>query len=199
MKTLIVHKNKIVSILTMFSIVLLMLTAVPAIAAEFEVGTQFGISHLVDENDYSSASVTLLAVPSGEIGSVPASPYLTWFPSKQLAIRPEFSFATSRSSTSYTTNALYLGGRFEFYLSSHEASNPYGLIRGSMMAITSDYDDLTRLRLGIGAGYQWRIRDNYVFRAEGQYLRALVEDETINGFSFLIGLGVRFGKNSDQQ
>ena len=48
MKMLVVNKNKILSILTMFA--LLLLTTVPALGTtEFEVGTQFGISYIIPE------------------------------------------------------------------------------------------------------------------------------------------------------
>lgn len=211
MKT--VNGKSIVSILTMFGLLsffLLFLPLVPAMAANFEIGTQFGISHLMSEIDSGSSSVTILRVPSGEIGTVPASPYLTWFPNKQYAIRPEFGFTMLRLSSSYTflgettdidstTKSLYLGGRFEFYLSSHEVSSPYGLIRGSMTTTFFDSDtNPTTLRFGVGGGYQWRIRNNYILRAEGQYLRAFAEDEegeNVNGFTFIIGIGIRFGSN----
>lgn len=54
-----------------------------------------------------------------------------------------------------TTKFLYLGGRFELYLSSHEVSNPYGLTRVSMTTTCDDGDtNPTTLRLGVGGGYQ---------------------------------------------
>ena len=132
----------IVSILTVFGFaffVSLILTLVPAMAADFEIVTQFGISHLIPEIDNGSSSVTILRVPSGEMGTVPASPYLTWFPNKQYGVRPEFSFTMLRLSSSYTflgettdidstTKSLYLGGRFEFYLSSHEVSSSLSML-----------------------------------------------------------------------
>ena len=209
MKTLVVNRNKIVSILAMFAF--LVLATAPALANEFEFGTQFGVSHLVPETDYGSSSVTLLRVPSGDIGSALSSPYLTWFPNKQFAVRPEFSLTMLRLSQSYTTFfggaeedhstviTPHLGCRFEFYLSSYEVSNPYGLIWGSTTAIFDEDDDYATQRLGVGVGYQWRIGDNYVLRAEGKYLRAFAEDENVNGFTFVIGIGARFGSNRNQQ
>lgn len=215
MKTLVVNQKNIGTSLPILGFVLLaslLLATVPTLANEFEVGSQFSIiSHVVPDTDDDSSSVTSVVVPPlGEIGSLFASPYITWFPSKQFAIRPEFSVGVLRRSYSYTffgetgdfnatTNILYLGGRFEFYLSRYDVSNPYVLVGGSMTTAFSDDDSDSAIQLSVGAGYQWQIRDNYALRAEGQYLRTLAEDENVNGFRFVMGLGFRFGKNTDQQ
>ena len=66
MKTLVVKKNKIVSILTMLAF--LVLATVPAMATEFEFGTQFGISHIIASDDYDdTASFTFTQIPGGLI------------------------------------------------------------------------------------------------------------------------------------
>ena len=109
----------------------LVLTIVPTFATEFEIGTGFGISHLVTDadDDSISISITNANIPSATayVGSSPTALYATWFPSKQFAIGPEFSFG--RISVSIddefwedeetgSTTTLYLGGRAAYFLQS---------------------------------------------------------------------------------
>ena len=207
MKMLVVNRNKIVSILTMFAF--LILAAVPAMATEFEFGTQFGISHLIlEDDDLFSTSITYTQIPSTlvHIGSSPTSLYATWFPNKQFAIGPEFSLGRMSVSEEYwgeteteSLTTLHLGGRAALFLLSHSVSSPYVLGRVSQTIFSSEDGNLTITGIGIGAGYQWRIGPAFVLRAEGQYQRLWVsvddaEDENANEFSLTIGIGTRFGK-----
>ena len=211
MKTLVVNKNKIVSILTMFA--LLVLATVPAMATEFEIGTQFGISRLSPSGDDAlfTTSLSYARLPSGtflDIGSTPTSLYVTWFPNKRFAIGPEFSFGRTSVSVTFLDETetesiikLHLGGRAAFFLSSHSASSPYVLARFSQTTIIGEeshsFDEAESLRsFGGGVGYQWRIGSASTLRAEGLYQRLLIadEDDSINEFSLRIGIGTRFGK-----
>ena len=214
MKTLVVKKNKTVSILTMF--VFLLLATVPALGAtEFEVGTRFGISHLVpdtaDDSFSTSTRITFTSIPSAiaNIGSSPPALYATWFPSKQLAIGPEFSFGRMSISeeyeflgesetTSESITTLYLGCRAAYFLQSHAVSNPYVMGRVSGTIISLGDESETMIGIGIGLGYQWRIRAAFVLRAEAQYQRVLVENENANEFSLTVGIGTRFGNSKSQ-
>ena len=214
MKTLVGNKNKIVSILTMFTF--LILAAVPVMATEFEFGTQFGISHLIPEGD-DSTSLTYTRLPSGtfflDIGSSPTSLYATWFPNKQFAIGPEFSFGRMSVSAEYggeseteSITTLHLGGRGAFFLLNHAVSSPYVFGRVSHTIFGGEYsfffsDDRTLTGFGGGFGYQWRIDAAFVLRVEGQYQRLLMSDEedAANEFSLIIGIGTRFGNSNSQQ
>ena len=223
---LVLNRKNFVSILTVFGftvLITLVLLAVSALAADFEIGTQFGLSHLVPnvDDDYS-VSVTYTRVPSGaffDISSTPTSIYATWFLGKHFAIGPEFSFG----STSFSENAgdfedssggenpnitsLYLGGRAAYFLRNHAMSSPYVLGRVSTAILSGEAplflnENATVISFGAGLGYQWRIGQAFVLRTEGQYHRVLMsfeddfgsEKETANEFSFIIGLGTRFGK-----
>ncbi|MDE0682966.1 MAG: hypothetical protein OXI63_08645 [Candidatus Poribacteria bacterium] len=213
MKTLAVKKNKTVSLLTIFAF--LVLATVPALGTtEFEIGTRFGISHLAPDTDDSfstSTSITFTSIPSAiaHIGSSPPALYATWFPSKQLAIGPEFSLGRMSISEKYeflgesetvseSITTLYLGGQAAYFLQSHAVSNPYVLGRGSATILRSRGEDETITSIGIGLGYQWRIRAAFVLRAEAQYQRVLVSDENANEFSLTIGIGTRFGNSKSQ-
>lgn len=213
MKMLVVKKNKTVSILTMFAF--LLLATVPALGTtEFEIGTQFGISHIIPEGDGSTTSITYMRLPSGtflDTGSSPTSLYATWFPSQQLGIGPEFSFGRFSISEEYwgeETDAgitsFHLGVRAAFFPLSHLQSSPYVLGRVSTTLFSGDdtlfFDDIeTLISFGIGLGYQWRIGDAFVFRAEGQYQRLLPpDDDDANEFSLIFGIGTRFGNSKNQ-
>ena len=226
MKTPVLNWKNLVSsptILGFTILISLVLLAVPTLAADFEIGTQFGLSYLVPnvDDDYS-VSVTYTRVPSGaffDISSTPTSIYATWFLGNHFAIGPEFSFG----STSFSENtgdfedssgaenpnitSLYLGGRAAYFLRNHTMSSPYVLGRvstatfGGAAPLFLD-GNVTVISFGTGLGYQWRIGQAFVLRTEGQYHRmsmALEDDfssekETANEFSFIIGLGTRFGK-----
>ena len=209
-------KTLIVSTLTMFSFAFLMLATVPVMATEFEIGTQFGVSHLIpNSEDDSTTSITYTRLPSGtflDIGSSPTSLYATWFPNKQFAIGPEFSFGRTSVSNEYwdeedteSITILYLGGRVSYFLSSHSVSSPYVLGRISHNIFSGEdsflFDgDLSLTSFGGGLGYQWRIGSAFVLRLEAQYQRLWLsyedEDENANEFSFIIGLGTRFGNSN---
>lgn len=214
MKTLVVKKNKTVSILTMFAF--LVLTTFPALGTtEFEIGTRFGISHLVPDadDDSISTSITYANIPSAPayVGSSPTALYATWFPNQQFGIGPEFSFGRFSISEEYWgeeadagITSFYLGGRAAFFLLSHLESSPYVLGRVSTTIFSGDdigFSDTENLTsVGIGLGYQWRIDAAFVFRAEAQYQRLLVsnEDDDANEFSLIFGIGTRFGNSKSQ-
>lgn len=226
MKTRLVNQNNVVSILTILGFVTLVSFIFPIAstsAIDFEIGTQFGVSHLVpDVDDDYAVSITYTRVPSGaffDISSTPPAIYATWFLGKHFAIGPEFSFG----STSFSENtedfedalggenpnitSLYLGGRAAYFLRNHTMSSPYVLGRvstatfGGAAPLFLD-GNVTVIGFGAGLGYQWRIGQAFVLRTEGQYHRMLMsleddfssENETANEFSFIIGFGTRFGK-----
>ena len=56
--------------------------------------------------------------------------------------------------------------------------------------------------IGAGFGYQWRIGTAFVLRTEAQYQRVFpIADDTVAGneFSFIIGIGTRFGNTNNPQ
>lgn len=198
MKTLVLSVNKFASkplILSFIIVVSVMFSTVSVSVAEFEVGTQFGITRLSPADEDNSSNVLILQVPSGEISGAGASPYLTFFPHKQLAISPAFNLQRIASTDwwgdSNSVTALYFGSKFYYFFLGHAVSNPYLFGKGSIGII----DDESILSAGIGAGYQWYIAPVYFFRLEGQYHRVLADDENTNVFSLMMGFGVRFGNS----
>ena len=165
----------------------------PATGVEF--GTLFGLSHS------PSNEVTIIGSPSTPILSwAPGIPslYVSWFPSEQLAIGPEFSFGVA-SDGEVSLTELYLGGRGAFFLRSNAVSGPYLLVNGSLQDLYVDGGSDTYFAAEAGLGYQWRVGPAFVLRAEGRY-RRLFHDEEFpliengdSGFALLIGLGTRFG------
>jgi hypothetical protein len=223
MKTPILNRKNLVSILTILGFTVLIavvLPAVPASAIDFEIGTQFGISHLVpDVDDDYAASLTYTRVPSGsffDISATPPSIYATWFLGQHFAIGPEFSFGRTvfhedsedfEDSWEENTNvtSLYFGGRAAYFLRNSTMSSPYVLTRVSMAIFHGEGSlfvdgSVLLTSFGAGLGYQWRIGPAFVLRTEGQYQRVSLSfeddfngDETANEFSFSIGIGTRFG------
>ena len=78
-----------------------LLTIVPALANEFEVGTRFGISHLAPDTDEDSfsTSITYTNIPSAPayVGSTPTALYATWFPSDEVCDWPGIQFGENVS------------------------------------------------------------------------------------------------------
>ena len=216
MKTLVVNQKNIRTRLPIFGFVLLasfVLAIVPALGTtEFEVGTQFGLSHIIPEGDESTTTVTYTRLPSStflDTSSAPTSLYATWFPSQQFGIGPEFSFGRFSVSEEYFgeredvgITAFHLGVRAAFFPLNHLQSSPYVLGRVSTTLFSGDdlflFDDIETLTgFGIGLGYQWRIGPAFVFRAEGQYQRLLLsgEEDDANEFSLILGIATRFGNS----
>ncbi len=209
MKTLVMYRKFLTtSVLTL--LVSLVLPIAPDSAAEFEVGTQFGISRIFpDDNDNNSSyNITFTQIPSSIVfsGSSPTSLYATWYIGKQFAIGPEFSLGRMSISEKYSgetetesITSLHLGGRAAFFLGSHTESTPYILGRVSQTTVDDGLSlfgaDENLFSFGLGVGYQWRIRSAFVLRVEAQYQRVLVEDDNANEFSLIIGIGTRFGSN----
>ncbi|RKU27411.1 hypothetical protein C6497_11735 [Candidatus Poribacteria bacterium] len=78
-------------------------------------------------------------------------------------------------------------------------SNPYLFGKVSITAPFSENSDSEVLfHTGIGLGYQLPIVPAYFLRLEGQYNRLINEDENANGFSVMMGIGVRFGNNEER-
>ena len=219
MKTPLVNRKNVVSIPLILGFVILVsliFPIVPTSAIDFEIGTQFGISHLAPnvDDDYAT-SLTYTRVPSGaffDISSTPTSIYATWFLGKHFAIGQEFSFGStvfheegSWEAENTNVTSLYVGGRAAYFLHKHTMSSPYVLARVYMATFHGEgplfIDGSTTVTsFGVGLGYQWRIGQAFVLRIEGQYQRVSLSfeddfngDETANEFSFIIGIGTRFG------
>lgn len=217
MKTLLVNRKNVVSILPILgfvTLVSLIFPIVPTSAIDFEIGTQFGISHLVpDIDDDYGVSLTYTRAPSGsffDISSTPPSIYATWFLGQHFAIGPEFSFGStilhddSWEDENTNITSLYFGGRAAYFLRNYTRSSPYVLTRVSIATFHGGGDlfidgSATLTSFGAGLGYQWRIGQAFVLRTEGQYHRVFLsledefnDNETANEFSFIIGVGTRF-------
>lgn len=155
-------------------------------AAGIEIGTLFGLSHVPDETD---ADLTVIGVPSSPLVVYPGNPalYVFWFPSKALAIGPEFSLG--RISNGLVINTLSLGGRGAFSLRANTMSGAYVLVQGALWVVNNEARTTTDFSAGAGVGYRWHLGPVFVLRAEGGYRRWF--DAEDNVFSLLLGLGTR--------
>ncbi len=215
MKTPVLKWQNLVSSLTILGFTVLIsfvLPVMPVLAIELEIGTQFGISRLIpDDEDDASTSITYARFPSGtflDIGSSPTSFYAMLFPNKRFAIGPEFSFGRTSFSDRYegeretlSITTVHLGGRAAFFLLNHSGSSPYVFGRVSRTVFSGEEwffldDNQVLTSFGGGFGYQLRIGSAFVLRAEGQYQRLLLsdEDDDADEFSLMIGFGTRFGR-----
>ena len=203
MQILIVNRKFTVSILAMYSfafLVSLVLPTPPALATDFEIGTQFGLSHFIDDE----SSLTAIGIPSSILdpGHFPTSLYATWFPNKQFAIGPEFKFGRMSISSNFleTTNTtlVSLGGRAAYFLRNHAVSSPFLLGRISLSMVSDGDESDSFQSFGLGLGYQWRVRSALILRTEGLFQRVLIpDDESVNELRFVIGLGTRLGKDDN--
>ncbi len=182
------------------------LSVVPASATDFEVGTQFGISHIIPDDE--DVSVTLTEIPSGlggTIGVSPSSLYTMWFPNKRFGMGPEFQFGRLSVTEEHwdekrteSLTSLVLGGRAVYFLGSRALASPYVLGRvSSRHLIMSDADNDSSLSLGFGFGYQWLMRSAFVLRTELQYQRLFDDEAGGNIFSLNFGIGTRFRKDDN--
>ena len=120
--------------------------------------------------------------------------YVSWFPSKQLAIGPELSFGTF-SFDGDSVSSLYLGGQGTFFSQSNAVSGPYLLGNGALAGIYGEGDSEHAFAAGAGLGYQWRVGPAFIVKTEVRYRRWFNEfdefDEGLNDFSLTLGLGTR--------
>jgi len=202
MKTQSVKQRRLFSTLTISMFIFVVLLVPSALAMEYEIGTQFGITaYTPPDDDVSDSLATLVSLPTGDIGSIPASVYLTLYPHNHFGISPEISFGhftnnytLSGERKNVSESHLYLGCQFSYYLFKHNMSTPYLSARVATERLFSDEDDNTsRYLFGFGGGYQWRFSETYSFRVGGQFHRVLNEEIRYNGYSVIMGLGVRFG------
>lgn len=193
------------TIIVMALVVLSVLYIPSATALEFEVGTQMGTSYITPPNQNSNSRATILQAPSGSVGGIPASAYFSFFPHKYFSVSPEINFA--RVTNNYTIlgernnmsqSEINLGCQLTYFALSHTVSTPYLFARVSWQNSfgNENYDD-SRQRLGLGGGYQWRIEDDYYLRFGLQYHRDMYDNTHHNGYSAVIGLGVRFGNGKN--
>lgn len=202
MMTQSVNEKWLMSTLTISMFIFVVLLVPSALALEYEVGTQFGITAYTppDGNDSDTLAI-LLILPTGDVGNIPASVYLTMYPHNHFGISPEISFGhftnnytLSGERKNVSESKLDLGCQFTYYLFKHNMSTPYLSARVATERFFSNEDDNTsRHRFGFGGGYQWRFAETYFLRAGGQFHRVLNEETHYNGYSVIMGLGVRFG------
>lgn len=208
MKTNFVNYISVVSVLCFTLLLSFLLLLCPASANDFEVGTQFGISRLVPDED-SDFNITQTHLPSSfmYIGSSPTSLYFTWYPSRQFAIGPEFSYGRMSVTEEYSDHSettgitsIYLGGRVAFFIMDGRESSLYllGRVSQTLLSGNDDYffdEDATLTSFGMGVGYQWRIGSSFVLRTEAQFQRVLVDEENATEYALVVGIGSRFGGN----
>ena len=188
-------------------LVLLVLPTTPASATDFEIGTQFGISHFMPVDDADDSSLTLAGIPSSPIdpGHLPASLYATWFPNKRFALGPEFKLGRMSVTSEFfgkreteSATAISLGGRAAYFLGSHAVSSPFLLGRISLTTVSGGNDTENFQSFGAGFGYQWRIRSALILRLEGLFQRLIAPDDgSANELRFAIGLGTRLSKDDN--
>ena len=216
MKTIITNIRYIVSI---FSLTLLLSFTLPlypvfaselqpVIGADFEFGTQFGITHITPDDEDLDSSVTLTHIPTSfaYIGASPTSLYFTWYPISHVAIGPELSYGRMTVTDEYwddtetsSLTSLYFGGRVAISLLKYSVSTPYILARMSFTIVDDDDtllfgDSDTITSFGLGIGYQFRLGASFVLRTEAQYQRLTIEEEHANEYALIIGIGTRFGR-----
>ena len=208
-----VSSKLIVSILTLFCLSLIAFSSSTAFAVNFDIGTLFGISRLSTTDSDNDNTLTYTRLPSGSLLDIVASPtalYAMFYPTKQFAIGPEFSYGSTSvtnvdlwgDDNTDTFSTLHLGGRAMFFIPNYSRSSPYLMGSASFTQFSgdsessffsSDTDSITSI--GIGVGYQFVINTAFVLRLEGQYnlLKMTDEDDPLNEFSLRIGIGTRFG------
>lgn len=193
------------TIIVMTLVVLSVLCVPSAMAFEYEVGTQMGSSYITPPDQNSDSRATILQAPSGSIGGIPASAYFSFFPHKYFAVSPEINF--TRVTNNYTRfgersnrsqNEINLGCQLTYFALRHTVSTPYLFARVSWQNRfgNENYDD-SRQRIGLGGGYQWRVENDYYLRFGLQYHRVMYDNTHHNGYSAVIGLGVRFGNGKN--
>lgn len=193
------------SIIVMTLVVLSVLYVPSTMALEYEVGTQMGSSYITPPDRDSDSRVTILQVPSGAVGGIPASTYISFFPHKNFAVSPEINF--TRVTNNYTRlgernnnsqSKINLGCQLTYFPLSHTVSTPYLFARLSWQNnFGNENSDDSRQRFGLGSGYQYRIEDDYYLRFGLQYHRVMYDNTHHNGYSAVIGLGVRFGNGKN--
>lgn len=190
-------------------------------ATGVEIGTLFGLSRFSAETSAETSydreeltgKITLMGVPGGLVGPFGPSLYVSWFPSEQLAIGPEFSFGRMSFEGEYeyedknddyyddydradfNLSTLYLGCRGAFFPQSNAVSGPYLLANGALMGLYGEFrsdDDKADgsehiFTAGAGLGYQWRVGSAFVVKAEGRYRRWFAELDEFDEFD--AGLG----------
>ena len=154
-----------------------------------EIGTLFGLS-VLSPGDDATTLVAVPGVPGGVIGN--PSVVLSWFPTEQLSLGPEFSlgrFSIDEDSFS----SLYLGVRGAHLPRGAAADGPYLLGHAALWVVDgSGTESDTDFAAGAGVGYQRRLGPALVLRTEGRYRRWFDVEE--NDFSLLLGLGTRTGR-----
>ena len=193
------------TIIVMTLVVLSVIYVPSGMALEYEVGTQMGSSYITPPDRDSDSRATILQAPSGAVGGIPASAYISFFPHRYFAVSPEINF--TRVTNSYTffgernnnsQSKINLGCQLTYFPLSHTVSTPYLYARMSWQNSFGDKNnDDSRQRIGLGGGYQWRIENDYYLRFGLQYHRAMYDSTHHNGYSAVIGLGVRFGNGKN--
>lgn len=207
--------QKSLSFLIVLSFIFLIFTAVPAMAEHFEVGTQFGWSHIVPEEKNTSYNVmNTVQFPSGIVfaGSSPSAFYFTWFGGERFGVGTDVAFSRlsiteekrwwgRERNVEYT---LFESGYYaQYFVRGHENSSPYvqGRVSWGITAADSIFFDSTAFtsNFGVGVGYQARFSDTFVMRTGASYRRVIVsyedadEIEQGNQFSIFMSIGTRFG------
>ncbi len=188
------------------TLVVLSVLYVPSVMAlEYEVGTQMGSSYITPPNQNSDSRATILQVPSGAVGGIPASAYISFYPHKYFAISPEINFTRVTNSharfgerNNKSQSEINLGCQLTYFALSHAVSTPYLFARMSWQnRFGNENSDDSRRRIGLGGGYQLRIEDDYYLRFGLQYHRVMYDNTHHNGYSAVIGIGVRFGNDKN--
>ena len=197
--------TRTLTIIVMTLVVLSVLYVQSVMAFEYEIGTQMGTSYITPPSRDSDSRATILQAPSGAVGGIPAGAYISFFPHKYFAVSPEINFThVTNNYTSFgernnnSQSLINLGCQLTYFPLSHTVSTPYLFARMSWQnRFGNENSDDSRQRIGVGGGYQWRIEDDYYLRFGLQYHRVMYDNTHHNGYSAVIGLGVRFGNGKN--
>lgn len=86
------YKARLTPTLTIIVMTLVVLSVPSAMALEYEVGTQMGSSYITPPDQTSASRAMVIQAPSGAVGGVPASAYISFFPHKYFGVSPEINF-----------------------------------------------------------------------------------------------------------
>lgn len=179
-------------------------------ATGVEIGTLFGLSRFEVSSETSNSvarekitgKVTSIGVPGG----FPLL-YVSWFPSEQLAIGPEFSFWRTSFDFEYEydekdydwddeygraefhLSTFYLGVRGALFPQSNAVSGLYLLGSGALMRISGGLRaedgkadiSMHNFVAETGLGYQLRVGPAFVVKMEGKYRRRFAYSGNVDG------------------
>ena len=166
--------------LAVIAAALMMLTAAPAQAQRFEVGTSLAGANI----GLGDVDLSTVGVPTAGFNLLSPMLYASFFVGSRFAVEPQVGLVWATQSGE-SSHFLSVAGQADYFLKGTRASSPY--VFGTVGVLDVSDSDTNPASVGVGGGYRMVAGGRLCFRFDGRYVHFTKERGNVLGLAVSIG------------